>query len=348
MSATAAERLDRILYILPAAHRPGGATLDELAAALGVTRQEVMSDIETVTEREYYHPAGSSDSMCIRIEGERVLLEAGGEFTRPVRLNPHEALAVHVGLHALAAESDLERRQRILALAAKIAGALVAPEIETVHELRAPLRMEPMADIAPMRLAEPELEYEPAEPQELLLGFGDDVLRGVLSDAIAEGASVRLSYLKPGAQAPETRRVAPHQIVYAEGQWYVLGYDLERRDTRIFRLDRTLAAMRDAPVADPAALDRAWIARIAERGRAPYMAEADQDVVVRYSPAVARWVAERTNAAPDADGSVVVRHRVADPRWIVRHVLQFAGEAWIEAPESLRQQVAERALELSA
>lgn len=351
--STAAERLDRILYILPAAHRPGGAQLAELAAALGVSIETVLADIETVTAREYYHPAGSSDSMCIRIEGDCVLLEGPAEFERPVRLNAREALAVHLGLHTLAAECEAEQRARLLALATRIAAELRAPDFDEVPQVRSArtdysVLGEPTvfgADIQELRPS--EVEYEPDVERELLLGLGDDVLRGILSDAIAEARVVELLYLKAGAAEPEPRRLAPQRLAYADGVWYVLGQDLDRRHPRIFRLDRVL----DATLGEPAgeiAHDRDWIARVAERGSAPYFAEAEEQVVVRYAPAIARWIAERADVTHDPDGSVLVRHHVADQRWIVRHVLQFAGAAWIEEPASLREVVARRALELSA
>jgi predicted DNA-binding transcriptional regulator YafY len=82
---------------------------------------------------------------------------------------------------------------------------------------------------------------------------------------------------------------------------------------------------------------------------APFIAAEDVEVIVRYSPRIARWVIEQ---APDAallqdDGSVLVRHRVADPRWLVRHVLQYAGDAVIDGPQSARAGVVEAARRLA-
>lgn len=343
----AGEQLERILYILPAAHRPGGVALDELARALDVDAETIIGDLEAVVTREYYHPGGSTDSMCLALEGDRVTLTGFDDFLRPVRLNEREALAVQLGLRALAAECDVARRVRVLALAARIEAELVTPEVETVHEMRVS-SAEGMAPSRGFREPEPELEYDLDEEREVLLGVGDDVLRGQLSDAIVDGRAVLLQYLKSGAHAPESRRVAPQQLVYFEGTWYLLAFDLERAAPRIFRLDRMLDAVVEEAVHDPAAADRAWIDRIAEQERAPYHAEADVQVVVRYSPVIARWIAERANVAPEPDGSVRVHHRVADSRWIIRHVLQYGGAAWVEAPEELRREVARAALELSA
>jgi predicted DNA-binding transcriptional regulator YafY len=274
--------------------------------------------------------------MCVSIEHDRVRLHVQNEFVRPTRLTHGEALAVQLGLRCLAAEAEPERRVRILQLAARIEAELVTPRIETVHELRDAI--EGMRDT--------EVEYEP-EDQELLLGFNDDVLRGVLSEAIAREHTVILQYLKPGAQAPEARRVGPLQLAYNDGYWYLLGFDLERRAPRIFRLDRTLDAAVEAEHPPAEARDRAWIARIAEQGPAPYLAAADVPARVRYSPAIGRWIAERTGAAPEADGSVVIEHRVASPDWLVRHVLKYGGEACVEEPAELRTLVARVAAQIA-
>lgn len=352
---TAAEQLERILYILPSAHREGGMLLEDLAAALGVTREVVLADIEEVTAREYYHPAGSVDTMCIRIERDRVRLSTPGQFDRPTRLNAREALAVQLGLRSLAAESDAARRTALLALAGRIEAVLSTPETPTVHDLReareapsapsAQIRLQ--SDVGPDYTAEPELEYDPDTDHALLLGVGDDVLRGILSDAIGAEQVVRLQYLKPGSHAPERRRVAPLQLAYGEGTWYLLGFDLDRRAPRIFRLDRTLHAQVEAEQVPEEARDRSWIRRIAEHGPAPYFAAEDVAATVRYSAAIGRWIAERAGVAPEPDGSVRVHHRVANPGWLVRHVLQYGGEAWVEEPQELRERVARSARQLA-
>ena len=62
-------------------------------------------------------------------------------------------------------------------------------------------------------------------------------------------------------------------------------------------------------------------------------------MTVRYSPRIARWVAEREGAKLAADGSVTLEHVVADDAWAVRHVLQYGPEAEILAPEELREKL---------
>lgn len=60
---------------------------------------------------------------------------------------------------------------------------------------------------------------------------------------------------------------------------------------------------------------------------------------VRYSPRIARWIAEREGKTLSADGSLEMEHPLADRAWAVRHVLQYGAEAEILAPADVRDMV---------
>ncbi|NJD08979.1 MAG: WYL domain-containing protein [Gemmatimonadetes bacterium] len=319
---TARARLERLLYILPAAARAAdGISIAELASALGVGPGLVLEDLQEATARSYYQPGGSSEDFSIFVEGDRVTVFAVAEFQRPVRLNLRESLALELGLRALAADGTGERRAQVLALAARLGRALSAPLTTTVQDQRAG--------------APPEPELEAADTVELSLG--DDGFRGVVNDALAAGRACTLVYLKAGAAAPESRRVVPRSLVFAAGRWYLVAYDLERAEARIFRLDRTLdVQLATEPPPDVPPID---VAALLQHGM-PYYAQDEIEVVVRYSPRIAPWVSEQVPAEIGADGSARVCHRVADPRWRVRHVFQYGGEAVVESPPAARGWVA--------
>ena len=65
-------------------------------------------------------------------------------------------------------------------------------------------------------------------------------------------------------------------------------------------------------------------------------------MTVRYSPRIARWVAEREGKELDANGGLTLEHTVADDAWAIRHVLQYGADAEILAPERLRDAMAEK------
>jgi predicted DNA-binding transcriptional regulator YafY len=62
-------------------------------------------------------------------------------------------------------------------------------------------------------------------------------------------------------------------------------------------------------------------------------------LVVRYGPAVARWIAEREPHTALPDGSVTVQYPLADDAWAVRHVLRYGPDALVLEPERVREQV---------
>lgn len=319
-SATTAEaQLVRILYILPAAARAEGVRIAELAQALNVDAATVLRDLEAATARAYYHPAGAVESFTIMIEGDAVQVHAPQEFRRPVRLDQREALALGLGLRALAADAETPRRAEVLALAARLEDELSAPDAQV---------REPAPPYAAPAVAEAEVAYA-----EHALAFDDDGFRSVIADAIEQRRCCTISYLKAGDLVPMRRSIAPYRLVYADGMWYVAAYDLDREALRYFRMDRVL----DGSVEDqPAPPEPPELATMLALGT-PYSASDDIEVIVRYSPRIARWIVERAAVSQrEADGSVVVRHRVADPRWIVRHVLQYAGEAVVEEPDQAR------------
>ena len=102
---------------------------------------------------------------------------------------------------------------------------------------------------------------------------------------------------------------------------------------RNFRVDRILgAAATGAPFQVPDDFDpKDHI----QDGRV-YRADQETEVRVRYSPTVARWIAEREEGEWDDDRGFTVTHRVADPHWIVRHVLQYGPDAVVLEPEEMR------------
>ena len=308
----ASNQLERILYILPAAAGEEGAPLGELARTLGVDTATILNDVEQVTSRAYYHPAASVDPFTIMIDGEGIQVSALSEFTRPVRLSAREAVALSLGLRALALDYAEPQRSSLVALANQLEHDLTVPEIE----LRPGLSSSEDAAESPT----PEIDVE----------LGVDDLRSVIASAIDEQRVCAITYFKQGESVPAERCIAPHKLVYARGRWYVAAEDVEQASPRLFRLDRMLRVVPTDKHFEPGAVSKLVEQIVAEQE--PFVDDdADEEAVVRYSPRIARWIAEQEAAERDDDGSVRVRHQVADPRWLVRHVLQYGGEAVVES-----------------
>lgn len=306
---TAEGQLDRILHILPLAGREGGASYRELAETLDVSRDQVVRDVEEVTAREYYHPAGSASDIRVGLVEDRVTVWSGGQFQRPVRLGLREAAALHLGLRLLAAERDDP----------------ALPEV--LGEVEGQIAWVVPADIGRQVVVA-------GDPR------GADALRARVVRAAKEGRRCRVMYLKPDAAEPEPRTLDPYVVAYSEGSWYVIGYCHERHGPRVFRIDRILEAeVLDESFEPPDDFDPT---EYLTDGRV-FRTDRELEVPVRYSPRVARWLVERGEGEVDDDGSVLVRHAVADPGWLVRHVLQYGPEAEVLGPEEVRELVRQSA-----
>lgn len=311
---SAVDQLERLLYLLPRAARPEGANIHDVARTLGVAPETILADIEEATARVFYHPAGMVDALNLSVEGDVVRLY-GREFDRPVRLSPAEAMALGLGLRVLAAESG-ERAPQILALAQQLEHDLVTPTIELQPLSQGRVR---------------------AETPAVTVDLGEDDFRGELADAIEARVYCDVVYLKPGASAPESRRIAPLRLLLARGRWYVRAADAETGALRRYRLDRILELHTTKELHD----------RHDDADASAFDTEHGEKVSVRYSHTVARWIAERENLQCEADGTLVVSYDVADPSWLVRHVLQYGGEAVVETPaaRTLVAQAARRLLD---
>src|SRR5687767_2092841 len=213
----AERQLERVLHALAVAARPDGASLAELAAELGVPAERLLRDLEEVTARAYYlEPPVDID---IGIEEGRVEVWTTGEFRRPVKLSPREALALTLGLRLLSEESDADRATALRALAARLDAGLAAV---------------PAAALA----------------EEFALGAGDPAGEGQLAalrEAARERRPVELRYLKPADVEPEPRVLHPYALVHSGGRWYAIGHSPQAARSgdeaaiRAFRLDRILA-----------------------------------------------------------------------------------------------------------
>lgn len=329
--ATAADQLERILYVIPAAVREGGASLEELADRLDVSEERVLRDLQEVTARSFYQRPGQAERLQIAVDGGRVSVWTAGEFQRPVRLSPREVLALDLALraravargdgdaHASGRGESREGAEARLALARRLEAELaVATEDDDLSE----------------RLA---VEGQAADDR------ADRVL-GALFRAAAEQRNCRIRYLASGAGEPAWREVEPYVMVRADGRWYAVSRCRDVEGIRFFRADRVLEAeLGDATFEVP---DGFEVAEFLDDGHL-YQPRDDVEVTVRYGSRVARWVRERGPVEEREDGSVEVTHSVSDLDWIVRHVLRYGPEAEVVDPPAVRRRVAGAARRLA-
>jgi predicted DNA-binding transcriptional regulator YafY len=117
--------------------------------------------------------------------------------------------------------------------------------------------------------------------------------------------------------------------------WYLVAYCTANEGMRFFRLDR-VEGLQTA--------EGTFERMAAELPEARFYSSGEQvaTMTIRYSPRIARWIAEREGLELAADGSLTVERPLSDEHWAVRHVLQYGPEGEVMAPASLRESVAER------
>jgi proteasome accessory factor C len=348
VEGTAEAVIQRLLFVLPLATRDEGARIEELARSLELDPRRVLQDLKELEGRSYYLPAGLGDQFQLTLTRDHLSVWTTGEFQRPVRLTPREALALELAL-----------RLRI-----RDGGGGPRDEGDPRHDgdegfellrrrLVEALRT-PRTDGQDGTGAGPEaggIDADPAVALGVVEADGDPV-RQAVEAGVRDRRELGFDYMPPGRD-PEPRRVAPLLLAHAEGRWYLLARDLDRNGHRAFRLDRILEVREVGEGFTPAADDLAAAERFLGDGRihdgggpqAPEPFEA----VVEYSPEVARWIRERKwDGLQDLpDGGVKATHRVVDPEWLLRHVLSYGAEARVVEPRAMAERVAEVASALA-
>jgi predicted DNA-binding transcriptional regulator YafY len=151
--------------------------------------------------------------------------------------------------------------------------------------------------------------------------------------AAATRKRMRLVYAGEGATETSTRVVDPHKVIYAGGAFYIMTWSAEQQDWRRFRAERVI----EAEVLDAGQTGEGGIE---DEGQRIFSAPAEilDEVRVRFTPKVARWLTERyPDGEQQKDGSFVVTLRSASIDWAVRTVLQYGPEAEILSPPAYRE-----------
>ncbi len=312
--AGAADRLSRLLAMVPWLLERQGVALDDAARHFAITTDQLVDDLELlfVCGAPGHMP---DDLIEAEWESGRVYLGNADAISRPLRLGQDEALALLVGLRTLA---DLERPgggqdavvQSALAKLSAAAGDAAAAATSVQVDITAG-----------------------ADPGVLA------VVRG----ALARGRRLHLRYLVATRDEVTERDVDPLDLATLDGRWYLQAWCHRSQGLRRFRLDRVLAADELDVAAQPPA-DVAD-ARFGDELFAPD--ERGPLVVLDLAPA-ARWVAESVpvedvaelDAGGDGEPVLRVRLRVVDDAWLRRLVLRLGGAARVVSPPALAAEVA--------
>jgi len=291
---------------------PDGISAQALADQIGVSKRTIYRDVDAMD-----FDAG----LPIWSDKGKFGLE-GGAFLPPLALTLHEATTLFLAARMLAKASD-EHDTELIGAFVKLAQIL--PPVLAEHI---------QATVDAFSTTPPNPTFT-------------RVFR-VLAEAWAGCRVVEIEYdagVYDPSRPPRKTRVRPLAIEPSAltHALYLIGYDEERKARRTFKVERILSASLtpdsfEAPPDSTAAADllRAWDV-ISD--------DEPIDVVIRFSPAVAKRAAE-TRWHPSQqidvqqDGSLIWQARVSGSREIRIWILGWGADAEVLEPESLRDEVA--------
>jgi proteasome accessory factor C len=305
-SESATVRLSRLLTMVPWLLNRQGIEIEEAAREFDVSPAQVEADLALLflcgTPGGYH-----GDLIEAEWESGRVFLANADTIDRPLRLVVDEALALIVGLRALAAVPGIGDRDAVVR-------ALVKLEAATGSASAGLSRIQVLIDE----------------------GTGTEVM-ALAHDALAAGQRVHLRYLVPGRDESTERDVDPMRLVNVDAHWYLEGWCHRAEDVRLFRLDRieTLSIL-DADGTPPATAQP----RDLDTGVfTPH--EDDQLVRLALGPG-AVWVSEYypvESSERTPDGGAVIALRTADTGWLRRLLWGLGAEARVLEPAELAREV---------
>jgi proteasome accessory factor C len=292
-----------LLALVPYVVRHPGTSLEELARVFGVNRGDLTNDLNLLFVAGL-PPYGPGDLVDVQIEGDRVWISMADHFSRPVRLTRGEALALYLGATALLGAEG--------------------PEAEALQGALKKLR-EALGGAGPEDL---HLEVEQAAGR-----------RGPL-EAVHQAAErrerIEIDYYSASRDEVTTRQIDPEQVFSAIGNWYVVAWDRQSDEERMFRVDR----IRDVRATGEGFEPRGLLGQ----GRPLYDRSAEDLQVRLLLRPGARWVAEyyEVERATPRGKDLEVVLPAKDLAWVAKLVLRLGGEAEVLDPPEL-QDLARRA-----
>jgi predicted DNA-binding transcriptional regulator YafY len=309
------ERFARLValagILIQSARHGGRPRTDEVCERLQITGQELREDVDVLNVVNF---GGGSYVLYAEVQGEEIDVDPepySDNFARPARLLPLEAKALVAAIDLLGDHLP--------------EGSLASARQKIVDALG----------------------DDPAEEglQIAHTTTDDSDLSRRINTAIVESRLLSLEYYKENEDEFTKRTIEPYGLINGREGWYVFSYDLDKQDTRHFRLDRIKHAriskktFEPRPEVDPSADIEGW----PRTGAVP----ASQVARVWISPERARWERERRVIAGElVDGALIAELPYAGTDWLVREILREAGDAAVLEPEEARTAVLEAARKL--
>lgn len=293
---SAGERLRRLLALLPWLAAHPGATIEEIGDRFGITREQLQADLAVVWMVGI--PPYTPDQLIdVEIDDDRVSVNLGSYFRRPLRLTTDQALTLVTAGQSLVSIPGTDTDGPLARGLAKLATAL---------------------------------HVDPGEALAVHLGDTGTETLARLRAAIRDGHRVRLDYYSYSRDERGGRDVDPHRIWAEGGSWYLGGHCHKAGDSRVFRLDRIadVEILDQAASTTPAAGEAATFSPTTDDATVTLDLGPEAAWVADYYP--------HRQADELADGRIRVVLAVASVRWLEQLLVRLGPTAdVIELSEDL-------------
>ncbi len=302
---TSAERLRRLLALVPYVATRKVVSLPETAKTFGMTERELIDDLNLAWCVELRAP----EPYCpidLSYEDGEISISQAESIARPLRLAVDEASALLVALRMLAETGgDRDAVNRLIAkieAAAGVAGA--ASSQVTIQQFDSP-RVRRVA--------------------------------ATLSGALTAGRRVHLRHYVQSRDEDTERDVDPMRLLVVEGRTYLEGWCRRAESVRLFRLDRVVKVdVLDVPAEVPEEAEpRDVDAGLFRPSETDVLAE------LELGPE-ARWVAESypcESVTDLPDGRLRIGLRTPDTTWVRRLALRLGEDARVVSSPELADDV---------
>ncbi|NMB74955.1 MAG: WYL domain-containing protein [Myxococcales bacterium] len=309
------QRLRILLFLVPYVVRNRGASLAELSRRLGMPEAELRQEIDFLLMIGQ-PPFAPDDLIEIYEEAGRVYVHLHQSFDRPVNFTLFEALALVCAGRMFCTPAMGDAAVAMEGAISRILSAL-PPEMRRL-----------VADLAE------RFVFESGEAAPHL---------SVLRHAVEERREVDIRHFSAGRGEVIARSVRPLGLHLSRGHWYLVAFCTRREAVRVFRLTRIQQATLTDRIFDPMGeIDVPGTVEAALR----LPPRGSREVVMSFSPAVARWVREKwggEGCQPEPDGGLRLHLFDVSDEFALSYAASFAGEARILSPPQLAERLRDEA-----
>ena len=164
----------------------------------------------------------------------------------------------------------------------------------------------------------------------------------VLNDAVLRRIGVRIRYRTGRSGAVRSRVLDPYRVWYRSGGLYVIGFDHRSSEIRTFAIDRIRQI---EPTGQRFRIQENFDFEAHVASSFGVIAEPATPVRIRFEKSVRTYIEERTwhpsqQIRPAPRGAIELEMQVGDTAELRSWILSFGGDARVEEPDSLRDEIA--------